>query len=443
MDQWLEYSFKILVVLFLVLANGFFVASEFALVGVRKTRIDTLAKAGAKRAVRLQRVLSHLDSYISATQFGITLASLALGWVGEETLAHMFEPLSVSLFGDVIGVVAAHTVAIAIAFTIITFLHIVLGELAPKTLALERAEATALAIALPIELFYKAFKAPIWLLNKAGNVVVRLFGLHPSGEHGAAYTEEELRYLVDISHKTGHLNAGEREMIHNVFEFAAETVRDCMVPRTEVVAAAADTPVKRLAEIFRETEFSRIPVYDGSLDAIVGVLHARDVLSAAIEGREAVARELARPTIFVPPSAQLDEVLARMKRSGHHMAIVVDEHGGLEGIVTLEDILEEIVGEIRDEFDEGVDEPIAHQPDGSFLIDASIPIRALNRHVDIDLPESNQYATLAGFLLAETGTIPRQGSELVVGKYRFVIENVRRNRIVSVRLRIADKDAKS
>ena len=441
MEHWLEYAFKIFVVLFLVLANGFFVASEFALVGVRKTRIETLARTGNKRAVRLQRVLSHLDSYISATQFGITLASLALGWVGEETLAHMFEPVAVSLFGDVIGVVAAHTVAIAVAFTIITFLHIVLGELAPKTIALERADATALAVALPMELFYKAFKAPIWLLNKAGNVVVRLLGFHASGEHGAAYTEEELRYLVDISHKTGHLNAGEREMIHNVFEFAAETVRDCMVPRTEVIAAPADTPVKRLAEIFRETEFSRIPVYDGSLDAIAGVLHARDVLTAALETREAVARELARPTIFVPPSAQLDEVLARMKRSGHHMAIVVDEHGGLEGIVTLEDILEEIVGEIRDEFDEGVDEPIAQQQDGSYLIDASIPIRALNRHLGVEFPESNQYATLAGFLLAEAGTIPRQGTELVVGRYHFVIENVRRNRIVSVRLRIAEAGA--
>ena len=440
MDLWLEYALKILLVMALVLANGFFVASEFALVGVRKSRIETLARTGNKRAVRLQRLLGHLDSYISATQFGITLASLALGWVGEETLAHMFEPVAVSLLGDMAGPVAAHTTAIVVAFTIITFLHIVLGELAPKTLALERAEATALAVALPMELFYTAFKAPIWLLNKTGNLVVRFFGLHPSGEHGAAYTEEELRYLVDISHKTGHLNAGERELIHNVFEFAAETVRDCMVPRTEVVAAQADAPVDRLAEMVRETEFSRIPVYDGSLDVVVGVLHGRDVLSAALAGREAAARDLARPVVFVPPSAQLDEVLARMKRSGHHMAVVVDEHGGLEGIVTLEDILEELVGEIRDEFDEGVDEPVARQPDGSFVIDASIPIRALNRHVGLDIPESNQYATLAGYLLAEHGAIPRQGTDLVIGEHHFFIENVRRNRIVTVRLRTGVKD---
>ncbi len=439
-ESWLEYLFKLAVVLLLVLANGFFVATEFAFVGVRKTRIDTLAKTGNRRAVRLRRMLDHLDAYISATQLGITLASLALGWVGEETLAHMFEPLLLAVLPETAAAVAAHTAAIACAFTIITFLHIVLGELAPKTLALERAEAVSLAVAWPMEMFYKAFKLPIRILNGAGNIVVRSFGLKSTADHAAVYTEEELRHLVDISHKSGHLNEGERELIHNVFEFAAETVRDCMVPRTEVIALPAEASMERIVESIRSTEFSRIPVYEGSLDQIIGVVHGREVLTSALEGKQATARDLARPTLYLPPSAQLDDVLARMQRSGHHLAIVVDEHGGLEGIVTMEDILEELVGEIRDEFDEGVDEPVVEQTDGSYVVEASIPVRALNRRLELGIPESNQYATLAGFLLAEAGTIPRQGAEIVVGKTRFVVENVRRNRIVSVRLRMGEAE---
>ncbi len=431
----MELALRIAVVLLLVLANGFFVASEFALVGVRKTRVDTLAKTGNRRAERLRRVLGSLDSYISATQLGITLASLALGWLGEETIAHILEPALERVMPEAFAIVASETVAIAGAFVIITFLHIVLGELAPKTLALERAEGVALAVALPMEVFYRAFKAPIWVLNKAGGLVVGLFGLRSSPDHGASsYTEDELRHLVDISHRSGHLDEGERELIHNVFEFAEGTVRDCMVPRTEIVAAPADTTLDRAVEILRTTEYSRIPIYDDSLDDIVGVLHARDVLTAALERRSGTAGEFARPALFVPPRAQLDALLARMKRSGQHMAIVVDEHGGCEGLVTLEDVLEELVGEIRDEFDESDLDPIALQPDGTYLVDASVPIRVLNRRLDLAIPESNRYVTLAGCLIAECGSIPARGAEITVGDARFVVETLRRNRIVTVRI---------
>jgi CBS domain containing-hemolysin-like protein len=433
--HWLEFVLRLFVVFLLVLANGFFVASEFALVGVRKTRVDTLAQAGNRRAERLGRLLGSLDSYISATQLGITLASLALGWVGEETIAHALEPALERVMPAAFAVAAAETVAIAGAFLIITFLHIVLGELAPKTLALERAEPVALAVAWPMEMFYRTFKAPIWVLNKAGNVVVRAFGLHSTGEHTAAYTGEELRRLVDLSHESGHLEEGERELLHNVFEFAAETVREVMVPRSEVVAAPSDATMARMVELLRASEFSRIPVYDGSLDAVSGVLHAREVLGAALEGREATARELARPTLFVPPNARLDAVLSRMKRSGHHLAAVVDEHGGFEGLVTLEDIVEEIVGDIRDEFDEDERDAVAREADGSYLVDAGVSVRAVNRRLDLKIPESARYTTLAGFLLAEAGAIPRQGARIVAGDTTFVVDTVRRNRIVSVRVR--------
>jgi CBS domain containing-hemolysin-like protein len=433
--HWIEFSVRLAVVLMLVAANGFFVASEFALVGVRKTRVDTLARSGNRRAARLKRVLSTLDAYISATQLGITLASLALGWVGEETIAHLLEPALERVLPETLALAASETVAIAGAFAIITFLHIVLGELAPKTLALERAEGVALAVAWPMELFYRAFKAPIWVLNKAGNLVVGMFGLRSTAEHAAVYTEEELRYLVDISHKSGHLNAGERELLHKVFEFAEGTVRECMVPRPEVVAAPAGTPIADVVELFRTSEYSRIPVYDGTLDAVVGILHAREALSAALEGSSATAGELARQALFVPPSAQLDEVLAQMQRSGTHMGVVVDEHGGLEGIVTLEDVLEVLVGEIRDEFDVGEGDPVTTEPDGSFLVDGAIPVRLLNRRLGLGLPESGRYTTLAGFLLAESGVIPRRGEEISFGGSQFVVEAVRRNRVVTVRIR--------
>jgi putative hemolysin len=206
-----------------------------------------------------------------------------------------------------------------------------------------------------------------------------------------------------------------------------------MVPRTEIAVASASSTVAELAALFESTGFSRMPAVEGNIDSVVGVLHSKDVFTALLKGSEAVARELMRPAIFVPPSAQLDHVLARMQRTGNHLAIVVDEHGSLEGIVTLEDIIEEIVGEIRDEFDEGADEPISAQPDGSYVIDATIPIRALNRRLDIRIPESNRYATLAGFVLSEAGTIPKQGQVIPFAGARLVVENVVRNRVASVR----------
>lgn len=421
-------------ILLLVGLTAFFVAAEFALVGVRKTRVESLARTGSRPAKRLNRQLESLDAYISATQLGITLASLALGWVGEEALGHMLTDAMISILPEGVAVAAAKTVGIAISFSVITFLLIVLGELAPKTLALQRAESVALTVSLPLELFYKALKFPIWLLTMSGNLVVRMFGLEATAEHSAVYTSDELRHLVDLSHTTGHLNAGERELIHNVFEFAAETVRDCMVGRTAVTSVSIDRPLAELVELFRATEYSRIPAFEGSMDGVVGVLHARDVLGAAVAGGNAEPRALVRPTIFVPPNAQLDEVLARMKRSGHHLAIVVDEHGGFQGIVTLEDILEELVGEIRDEFDDGGEDPVVEQTDGSVIIDASISIRALNKRLGLEVPESSAYVTLAGFLLSESGSIPRQGSELEAAGRSFVIENIRRNRIISVRL---------
>src|SRR5215212_6877640 len=378
----------LLTVLFLVLANGFFVASEFALVGVRRSRVETLAASGSRSAQRLLGLLDHLNAYISATQLGITMATL-------------------------------DTISFAVAFTIITFLHIVLGELAPKTLALERAERTALAIALPMELFYKVFRWPIRLLDWAGTRTVRLFGLHPSGEHGSIYTEEELRGLIDVSRRSGQLKEEEQRLIEGVFEFSDAEVREAMVPRTEVVAVSASAALEEARALFLPTGYSRLPVYRERLDEIVGVLFRKDVDMGQARGGS--LESLARQPTFIPASASLGDALRQMQSSRVHLVFVVDEHGGLEGILTLEDLLEEIVGEIDDEYDEEGRAQIVEQPDGTFVLDGTLAVRDANRRFGLDLPEEAGYTTVAGFLLAEAGRMLSVGDEVEhgVASFRF------------------------
>ena len=425
----------LLLVLFLVLANGFFVASEFALVGVRRSRVETLAASGSGNARRLLGLLDHLNAYISATQLGITMASLALGWIGEPVVAHILEePLK-----GLVSEAALHTISFTVAFTIITFLHIVLGELAPKTLALERAERTALAIALPMELFYKVFRWPIRLLDWAGTRTVRLFGLHPSREHGSIYTEEELRGLIDVSRRSGQLKEDEQRLLEGVFEFSDAEVREAMVPRTEVVAVSASASLDEARELFRTTGYSRLPVYHDRLDEVVGVLFRKDVDMGQARGGSLAS--LARHPTFIPASASLGDALRQMQASHVHLMFVVDEHGGLEGILTLEDLLEEIVGEIDDEYDEEVREQITEQPDGSFVLDGTLAVRDANRRFGLDLPEEAGYTTVAGFLLAEAGRMLIEGDVVERGGALFRVEKVERRRIQLIRLTRAAGEA--
>ncbi len=303
-------AFKLLLVILLVLANGFFVASEFALVGVRRSRVATLAAKGDRRAQRVLRLVENLNAYISATQLGITLASLALGWIGEPAVAYLLEaPLHGMVSEPVL-----ETISFTVAFGIITFLHIVIGELAPKTLALELAEKTAFAIAWPMEIFYKVFRWPISLLDWAGTRVVRLFGLHPTTEHGATYTGEELRHLVDASRASGHLAADEQHLIHRAFDFAGGDVRVAMVPRTAMHAIPLTASLEEVKQAFRSLGYSRLPVYADNLDNIVGVVFRRD-WEPYLERPEGFdLKELLHEPLYVPPNAQLSAVLKRMHR---------------------------------------------------------------------------------------------------------------------------------
>jgi len=420
----------ILLVLLLVLANGFFVASEFALVGVRRSRIEMLVARGSRSATRLLELLDNLNTYISATQLGITMASLALGWVCEPVFAHILEAPLKGRVSDL----TLHTISFAIAFAIITFLHIVLGELAPKTLALERAEKVALAVSWPMQAFYKMFRWPIRMLDWSGTKVVRLFGLHPSGEHSSVYTEDELRRLIDISRQSGQLKDEEQQLIHRVFEFSDAEVSEAMVPRTQVTGLPVNATLADVRNAFASTGYSRLPIYGTSPDDIIGLLFRKDVDMGRVDHENGFElRDFVRPPAFIPATASLGEALRRMQSARVHFVFVIDEHGGMEGILTLEDLLEEIVGEINDEFDEEVREQIRR--DGkAYVLDGMLSIRDANQHLKLDIPEDGGYTTIAGFLMDRAGRILQRGDTVEHERGVFEIERVERRRILRIRL---------
>ncbi|MCC6452787.1 MAG: HlyC/CorC family transporter [Acidobacteria bacterium] len=430
---------NLLLVAFLVFANGFFVASEFALVAVRKSRIEAQAADGNRAAVRLLDMLEHLNAYISATQLGITLASLGLGWVGEPAVAKLLEPL-LQWAAGISGVnllttpAVLHTVSFAIGFSFITFLHIVFGELAPKTAALELSEKIAYLIAVPLQIFYKVFYYPIRLLDWAGTKTVRLFGLEAAGEHASSYTEDEIRNLVRISEESGHLNIVERTLINKVFEFSETTVKEAMVPRTEIVAIAETSTFDEIAAAFQEHGYSRIPVYRTSLDDMAGYVHSKDLVSYVGRKDRFRLADVLMKASYVVDTARLEDVLRQMQREKFHFGFVVDEHGGIEGIITLEDLLEEIVGDISDEHDEEVNEQIVELPDGSYRLDGGLAVRDLNRRLDVNLPVSETYTTIAGFLMAEAGQILEEGDSLPYNGNTYHVEKVDKRRILQVRM---------
>ena len=420
----------LLLVILLVLTNGFFVAAEFALVGVRRSRVAALAKDGHRRAKLLLELIDSLNAYISATQLGITMASLALGWIGEPVFAHLLEaPLKGRVSDTVL-----HTIAFALAFTIITFLHIVLGELAPKTLALERTEKIALAVARPLHIFYKVFLWPIRLLDWAGTRTVRLFGLHPSGEHASIYTQDEIRQLINASREGGQLGADQQKLINRVFDFRETEVREAMIPRTAVSALPLSATLEETKKVFRTTGYSRMPVYRERLDEVVGVVFRRDLEIFWEDPNLPFALQtLMHQPVFIPDSARLGSVLKQMQASRTHLACVVDEHGGLEGIITLEDLLEEIVGEIDDEYDEEVREQIVKDGD-SYVLSGRLVVRDANRVLHLQLPEHEGFNTIAGFLMAQAGRLLNEGDYVNYNGSRFVVERLEGRRIRRVRL---------
>jgi len=429
-----EVALKLSAVLILVAANGFFVGSEYALVTARRPNLEARAAAGSKGARAALRLLDRPTVFISAVQLGVTLASLALGLVGEPTIETLLLPLAARIATEGTAAYVAHTAATVLAFAAITFFHVVMGELLPKMAALERAEMVAILSARPLELFGKIFRAPIWVLNKSGAALGRLLGLKTSLEHAAVYTETELRQLVDISRASGHLRPDEQRLIHSVFEFSDTLVREAMVPRTEMTAISSDCSLEDIAKSFRQHGYSRMPVYRESLDDVIGFIHSKDLLPYLLRPETFRLEHVLQAPLYVVDTARLEDVLRQMQRAKAHFGFVVDEHGGVEGVITLEDLLEEIVGDISDEHDEEVNEQITEERDGTYLLDGGLAVRDLNRRLNLSVPESETYTTIAGFLMTEAGHILEPGETIKHEDLIFHIERVERRRVLRVRL---------
>jgi CBS domain containing-hemolysin-like protein len=429
---WTSTPFRLVAVLLLVGANAFFVAAEFALVASRRTRIEAMVRRGDAKARVVKRALQSLDRYISGTQLGITLASLGLGWIGEPALAGTLTQLFAALPSP-LDRIATHGVAATVAFIIITFLHIVLGELAPKALALLHPEQTSRWVAPPLILFTAATNPFIWLLNGAANSILRLLGARTPTERERVHSPEEIRMLVEQSRKTGRLDADDARLLEGVFEFSEKTAREVMTPRTEMVALPADLTLEEAADQVAVAGRSRYPVYGDSLDDILGVVHAKDILAGLRSAKGGSLRAVLRPAVFVPGTREVEDVLADMKRQKIHLAIVLDEFGGTAGLVTMEDLLEEIVGPIYDEYDRPSGELRVASGGAAPIIAGSVPIREVNSAFGLDLGEED-YTTIGGFLFGAIGRLPRPGDQVAVKGAVFEIVEVEGRRVGTVRV---------
>lgn len=430
----MEILWQIILIILLVLLNGYFVASEFALVAIRKTRIDELVKKGNQSAKLVQKALSDLDSYISSTQLGITIASLALGWVGEPAVAGFLEPY-LNFLPKNIAVISSHTLSTVIAFSTITFLHVVLGELAPKTIALQKADKVALIIITPLIVFTKIFKPLIWILNGAGKIVLKLMGFKAPTGRQLVHSEEEIKMILAQSVESGEIEKKEAEMVNKMFKFGDIPIQQIMLPRTGVVAFETTKTLKDLLKKVKNSRYSRFPVYVKSIDNIIGFVHIKDIYDLALESKSELQLQnsgIIREIISVPETKRADEVLLDMKRRRIHIGVVIDEYGGTSGIVTMEDILESIVGEIEDEF-EKPKEDIYRQKDGSYLIDGFTSIDRLQQKFRLPL-KGQGYVTVGGLVFGILGRTPKVGDSVQIGNITLKIELVDGRRIKTLRL---------
>ncbi len=419
----------ILLALFFVFLNGFFVAAEFALVKVRGTQLDPLVAKGDRRATLARHMVNHLDAYLSATQLGITLASLALGWIGEPAFGHLVEPLVRLIPGASDATVRA--ASLMATFMIITILHIVLGELAPKSFAIRKPKVSSLLAAVPLHYFYKITFPAIWVLNHAANAFLRIFGVKPVSEHEMGHSEEELRLLLGSS-QASEVSEEKRELLDNVFELFHRTARQVMVPRGEVVFLSLEDSLEDNLRLARESGHTRFPLCKGSLDQVVGLIHIKDLFRDAPgeADLEAVRREIP----FLPETLTLDRLMTRLRHEKVHMAAVLDEYGGVSGIVTLENVIEEIVGPIQDEFDaEGPE--LIQRAANLYEISGAMLIKDLEDELRIEVSHRNE-DTIAGVVLSSLGSRPRLGDETTVGPLTLRIVELDGNRIQTLRVRL-------
>ncbi len=432
----MEFFFQILLVILLVLLNGFFVASEFALVGVRKTRISELANKGNAAAKLVQNAIENLDTYISATQLGITLASLGLGWIGEPAIARFLEPFFQNFSTGITAFIATHTFAVIIAFSFITFLHIVLGELAPKTIALQRAESTSLLLIIPLTAFVTIFKPFIWVLNEAGNVVVKSIGLKPPSGHQLVHSEEEIKMILSQSEESGVIEERETEMVYNVFKLGDTAVKQIMIPRTDIISFNVSTPIKELIGRIKKHPHSRFPVYENSIDTIIGFIHVKDIYQKVLRNeldKKLSELDIIRQIISVPESKKVDDVLLEMRKRRIHIAIVDDEYGGTAGLITLEDVIESVIGEIQDEFEKPLKD-IVRRTNGVYVIDALTSIEKVQERFKLPL-KGQGFTTIGGLVFGLLGHEPRVGDQVQIGGIILKVEEIDGKRIKTISLK--------
>jgi putative hemolysin len=418
--------FELVAVGVLILLNGFFVASEYALVTARRTRIRELAEAGSRPARAVQRIVSNPPRFIAAMQLGVTLTSLGIGALGEPVLSEIFDDW------------LATVLAVLLAFLIITFLHVVVGELVPKGIALNYSERVALGVSAPVRGFFVLFKPLIWVLQRSSEWAQRAIGVDPYASEHEALSEAELKMLLSASSERGEIEQDEREMLYKVFDFADKEASDVMVPRPEVTALSIDMPPEQALAAVIDSPFTRYPVYRDSLDDVVGLLHVRDLFSAMHDRglAEVDVASILRQPYIVPENKNLGALLTEFRRANQHMAVVIDEYGAMQGIVTLEDLLEEIVGEIEDEFDLP-DESVERVDDKRIRIDGTFPIDDFNEQFGCEL-EQEDFHTMAGFVFGQIGRAPEIGDEVPWDGHVFRVIEVDGSRIERLEVEFGD-----
>ncbi|CAH0344739.1 hemolysin family protein [Bacillus sp. CECT 9360] len=414
---------NIILLIVLIALTAFFVATEFAIIRIRSSRIEQLILEGKTGAVAAKRVTSHLDEYLSACQLGITVTALGIGWLGEPTIADFLEPIFLNYN---IGENTSHIIALIIAFSLVTFLHVVVGELAPKTVAIQKSEAVTLAFSKPIILFYKIMYPFIWVLNGSARFIVGLFGLKPASEHELAHSEEELRFLLSESYKSGEINQNELKYVNNIFEFDERIAKEIMVPRTEIISFSIDDNLDNILATIRDEKYTRYPVVDGDKDNILGIVNIKEILTAKIS-RESLMEEIPlkpfiKPIIRVIETIPIHDLLVKMQKEQTHMAVLFDEYGGTSGIVTVEDILEEIVGEIRDEFDADEISDVRKLNQNHYIFNSKVLINEVNDTLGIHISEED-VDTLGGWFLTHSYDV-KLGDELKAESYTFKVKEV-------------------
>ena len=435
MDSYIGLIFNLSVIVLLLFSNGFFVASEFAMVKVRKTRIEQLVKEGNSNAKLAMKAIEDLDKFVAAVQLGVTISSLGLGWVGESTLARIIDPVFAFLPG-ISKTLATHTVSVTIAFCLITFLHVVLGELIPKSIALEYTEKTALWVARPMHGISFVFTPFIWLLNGFGNIVLKILNIPRSKESSLVHSTEELDMLVDASYNGGVLNETEKDMLHNMFKFSDLTAKQVMTPRTDMVCIPIDMSLEDLNKLAAESQYTRYPVYDEDIDDIVGIVHVKDLYSLSIKDEVCPIKNILRDVMLVPETITMDNLGREFKKNkGQQMAIVIDEFGGTSGLITLEDVLEEIVGDVQDEFDVEEESDIKEVAENEYVANARMRLDEFSEFFNFDNDiEEEDVDTLGGLVVKLLGRIAQLNDEVQFKNFRFVVNEIDGARITKLKI---------